>query len=407
MYNKNTITKEELINLIQSSKTMEDAASKLEIDRRTLLRLREKFGIVHISANVNKKTEEYFSDPSLLDVEKEKDGWLTEEELEEAWRGVPEDVRKMFMDHAPTNIRKEAEDNLSLMKEVLVNNAPKEEVKPKLESFTKIAEKQSKQIELKALESNLLIDTNDYTHIVIPDCQISPGVPTEFLEWIGKYIAHIKPKRVICLGDFADMKSLYNYKKESFDSNEYKADIESAIDAMEVLMRPILDEMKKTDWKPSLDFVLGNHEHRITKVSNTDKKIGSFISVDDLRYKKFGWTVHDFLVPAILDNIAYAHYFTSTNMGAPIPSAKNLVDRKHMSCVMGHRQNWEMHRTDRPDGTSIVGLLAGSCYLHDEEYLGPQGNNYSRQIWVLNNIDRGSFTPVPIELKQLKRVYGN
>ena len=311
-----------------------------------------------------------------------------------------------LQEYIPT-VKKQAEDNLNLMKEVLVNNLPKEEAKPKLEKFNKLSNTVN-QKELESLESNSLVDSTLMTHVVIPDCQIKPGVDTSFLDWIGKYIAHIKPNRIICLGDFADMQSLYNYKKESFDSAQYKEDINSAIDAMEILMSPIRDEMRKCpDWKPTFDFTLGNHEYRITKVANTDKKIGSFISVDDLRYEKFGWTVHDFLKPVILDDIAYAHYFTATNMGAPIPSAKNLVDRKHMSCVMGHRQNWEMHRTGRPDGTEIRGLLAGSCYLHDEDYLGYQNNDYSRQIWVLNNIHKGSFNPIQVELKQLKRVYGN
>lgn len=394
MIDKNTITRENLIELIQSSKTMEDAASKLNIDRRSLLRLREKFGIVHISANV--KTT----------METDDKSFISEDLNQQAWNEVPEEIRNQLQEYIPT-AKKQAEDNLNLMKEVLVNNLPKEEAKPKLEKFNKLSNTVN-QKELESLESNSLVDSTLMTHVVIPDCQIKPGVDTSFLDWIGKYIAHIKPNRIICLGDFADMQSLYNYKKESFDSAQYKEDINSAIDAMEVLMRPIMEAMARDfDWKPTFDFTLGNHEHRITKVANTDKKIGSFISVDDLRYKKYGWTVHDFLKPVILDDIAYAHYFTATNMGAPIPSAKNLVDRKHMSCVMGHRQNWEMHRTGRPDGTEIRGLLAGSCYLHDEDYLGYQNNDYSRQIWVLNNIHKGSFNPIQIELKQLKRVYGN
>jgi uncharacterized protein involved in tolerance to divalent cations len=390
MIDRKTITKENLISLIQSSKTMEDAAVKLGVDRRTLLRLREKFGVVHVSANVNNKHEVRYEEE------------IKQPTLNEALGRIPE-VKPSLRE-----INLNADNNLNLLREVLVVNLPKEEKKkPSLEKFTGFIGKKTKEVEMEAIKSKLLIDTNDYTHIVISDCQVSPGVDTSYLEWIGKYIAYVKPQRVICLGDFADMKSLYNYKKENFDSEEYKADVKSAKDAMAILMKPILEEISKGEWKPSLDLTLGNHEHRITKVAKSDKKIGSFISVDDLEYEKYGWTVHDFLVPVTLDGIAYCHYFTATNMGAPIPSAKNLVDRKHMSCVMGHRQHYETHRASRPDGTNIVGLLAGSSYVHDEDYLGPQNNDYSRQIWVLNNIDRGSFTPVPIELKQLRRVYGN
>ncbi len=421
MIDRKTITKENLINLIQNSKTMEDAASKLGVDRRTLLRLREKFGVVHISANVNNKHEVRYEEEIKQPTLNEALGRIPEVS-KTPWTGVHlSDVPKedilykgdcyisgSALPKSITQLNLNADNNLNLLRKVLVDNLPKEEKKkPSLEKFTGFIGKKTREVEMEAIQSKLLIDTNDYTHVVISDCQVSPGVDTSYLEWIGKYIAYVKPQRIICLGDFADMKSLYNYKKESFDSEEYKADVKSAKDAMAILMKPILEEIAKTEWKPSLDLTLGNHEHRITKVAKADKKIGSFISVDDLEYEKYGWTVHDFLVPVTLDGIAYCHYFTATNMGAPIPSAKNLVDRKHMSCVMGHRQHYETHRASRPDGTTIVGLLAGSSYVHDEDYLGPQNNDYSRQIWVLNNIDRGSFTPVPIELKQLKRVYGN
>jgi len=44
--------------------------------------------------------------------------------------------------------------------------------------------------------------------LVVPDCQIKEGVPTEHLEWAGKAICDYRPDVVINIGDFADMPSL-------------------------------------------------------------------------------------------------------------------------------------------------------------------------------------------------------
>jgi hypothetical protein len=111
----------------------------------------------------------------------------------------------------------------------------------------------------------------------------------------------------------------------------------------------------------------------------------------------------------IVDGYAHhnCHYFTSGLMGRPVVSARHLVQRKHQSCVMGHVQNWEMHREVRADGTPILGLFVGSCYEHNEDYLGPQGNNYSRGIWMLHEVSQGDFQPAYISLKYLRGKYGN
>lgn len=53
MFNYDSITKEELINIIKSSKSMELAALRIGIDRRTLLRLREYHGIVNTQVNIS------------------------------------------------------------------------------------------------------------------------------------------------------------------------------------------------------------------------------------------------------------------------------------------------------------------------------------------------------------------
>lgn len=251
--------------------------------------------------------------------------------------------------------------------------------------------------------------SGDKTHIVIPDCQVKHGVSIEYLSHIGLYIAEKKPDVIVCIGDFADMESLglYDVGKKSFEGRRYKKDVEATIAGMSSLMEPIRAAMKADpSWKPELHLTLGNHENRIDRCINSDPKLEGTISMDDLKFKEFGWNVHEFLKPIVVDGIAYAHYFTSGAMGRPVSSARALVTKKHQSAVMGHVQNWEMHREVKADGTPIMGMFVGSCYEHDEDYLGPQGNNYGRQIWVLHEVKGdGSFLPKPVTLSYLKSKY--
>lgn len=52
-----------------------------------------------------------------------------------------------------------------------------------------------------------------------------------------------------------------------------------------------------------------------------------------------------------------------------------------------------------------LGIIAGSCYEHDEDYLGPQGNNHFRGILMAYDVQNGSFDEHFVSLKYLKEHY--
>ena len=84
------------------------------------------------------------------------------------------------------------------------------------------------------------------THLIIPDTQVKPGVPTNHLDWIGAAIVDYMPDVVVHIGDHADMPSLSSYDKgkKSFEGRRYADDIKSARDAMAQLVKPLEDYNK-------------------------------------------------------------------------------------------------------------------------------------------------------------------
>lgn len=248
---------------------------------------------------------------------------------------------------------------------------------------------------------------------IIPDCQVKQGVDLSYLTWIGKYLAEKKPDIIVQIGDFADMPSLSSYDvgKKNFEGRTYKADVEATKEAMGLLMAPIKAEQEKLKrnkekrWKPKLILTLGNHEDRINRAINLDRKLDGLISISDLGYEDFGWMVIPYLQVEVIEGIAFSHYFTTGVMGRPVTSAAALLSKKHMSAIMGHVQHRQIAYGQRADGSQMTGLFVGSCYLHDEDYLGNQGNNYWRGIWMLHEVSNGSFDEMPVSLQYLKRVY--
>lgn len=250
-------------------------------------------------------------------------------------------------------------------------------------------------------------------HLVIPDTQVRPGDDLQFLECIGHYIVDKQPDKIICLGDFADMPSLSSYDvgKRSFEGRRYTIDIESAQEGMEKLMAPLKEYNKRmrrsrhAQYLPDLVFLLGNHEQRIERAVENDAKLEGLLSTKDLGFENWGWRIHPFLEVVLLDGVAYSHYFTSGILGRPCASAITQLRRTNMSSVSGHQQGLQIHLGSRADGTRITSIIAGSCYEHEENYLGPQGNQHWNGVLMLHDVHEGEFDLMPVSLKYLKAKY--
>lgn len=244
-------------------------------------------------------------------------------------------------------------------------------------------------------------------HFVLPDVQAKPGIDFTYLENIGKYVVAKQPDKIICIGDFADMESLSSYDRgtKSFEGRRYVKDVEAAREAMATFLNPILQynatqkRNGKRQYKPELHLTLGNHEHRIVRAVNDDSKLDGVLSVSDLDYEGYGWKVYPFLEVVVLDGVAYSHYFPTGVAGRPSPSAQSQLMKKHMSCIAGHQQGLQIATGYRADGRMLTSVIAGSCYEHNEDYMGPQQNQHWRGALMLHDVKDGAFDIMPISLK--------
>lgn len=250
-------------------------------------------------------------------------------------------------------------------------------------------------------------------HMIIPDTQCDPGRPDDHLTWAGKYAVAQKPDVIIHLGDHWNLGSLSSYDKGkgNMEGRRYKEDIKAGNKGMDKFMAPIYKEQqrqrkaKEKLYKPKLIFIMGNHEHRIDRAINDNVQLEGVIGYDDFNLKGHGWNVAPFLEVKVLNGVAYSHYFTSGVMGRPVSSARALLTKKHMSCVMGHVQDRDIAFGKRGDGTPMTALFAGIFYQHDESYLNPQTNESWRGLWMLHEVKDGGFDEMAVSLNYLKRKY--
>lgn len=250
-------------------------------------------------------------------------------------------------------------------------------------------------------------------HFILPDVQAKPGVDFTYLTKIGKYVVAKQPDVLICIGDFADMPSLSSYDvgTKAFEGKRYVKDIAAVHEAMEAFLKPIKEHNAKQkangkkQYKPRMVLTLGNHENRINKAVNNDPKLEGVLSIDDLGYEEYGWEVYPFLEVVVIDGIAYSHYFVTGVAGRPSSTAAVQLRKTNMSCIAGHQQGKQIAYATRADGSTITSIIAGSCYEHNEDYMGPQGNKHWRGCFMLHEVDNGTFDEMWISLNYLNKKY--
>lgn len=253
------------------------------------------------------------------------------------------------------------------------------------------------------------------THLFVPDTQVKPGVPTDHLRWIGQYILDRRPDVIVHAGDHWDLPSLSSYDGPlGMEGRRYVADVEAGNAALALITAPLFrlqaEQRRKGRpvYEPELHLLRGNHEYRIQRALNDNAQLVGTISYDDLESP--GWQVHDFLKPVFIDSIGYSHFWSHPMTGKPYGGlvATRLKTIGH-SFTQGHVQTLDtaMRFIHGPDGpVQQRGLVAGACYLHDEDYKGYQGNAHWRGVIVKHEVDGlGGYDLMEVSLDFLARKY--
>lgn len=244
-------------------------------------------------------------------------------------------------------------------------------------------------------------------HLYIPDPQVKKGVPINHAHWIAQYAIDKHVDVVVLGGDVYDLPSLSSYDKRGSKKVEGRRLLDD-LDAGDRFLEILAETWTKRRFKPALHVTLGNHENRLARAIDENPQQLEGI-VRDFAFERFGWTVHPFLKPVEIDGVRYAHFFPNSSSGAVTqtkrgaPSARAQVQRQLCSATAGHQQGLDVAIVPTASGLRR-GLIAGSCYLHDEDYMGPL-NNYWRGVILKHAVEGGDYALCEVPLAFLETKY--
>ena len=124
------------------------------------------------------------------------------------------------------------------------------------------------------------------THLVIPDIHAHYSHHNKRAEYLGKFIADVKPDTVVNLGDSADLPSLAGFDKgkRSFHGKTYKADVDSHLDFQDRLWHYVKKTKKRL---PERHVLVGNHEYIIHRALEIQPELEGTIGLADLQLDRY------------------------------------------------------------------------------------------------------------------------
>lgn len=242
----------------------------------------------------------------------------------------------------------------------------------------------------------------------IPDLQVAPGVPTDHLDWIGAWVKDRRPDVLVQGGDWGEMGSCSSYEKAgtlSAEGRSTRADLRAVRDSAMRL------DAAMSGWRPRKVVTLGNHEVRLDRYVDAHPEERDSYADDPFGLEALGWEVHPFLSPVEINGVWFSHFFPRSGTGrvmqtkAGAPNALTMVKREMRSCVAGHTQGLDVACLT-VGGRTLRGVIAGSCYLHELDFLSPQGNSHWAGVLEMNEVHDGHFDLVEVSLDYLCRRYG-
>lgn len=251
--------------------------------------------------------------------------------------------------------------------------------------------------------------------LVIADTQRRPdnvqlNTPLDIA--IGNMIVAEQPEVVVHIGDHFDMPSLSTYdmpknNRRTIDGREVAADVAAGRQSMDRILAPLRDlqqrqkDSKHKVYRPRMVFTLGNHEERILRFP----ELRGLVGIPDL-FAGTPWEVYDYLEPVTFGGVEFVHFAANALSGRPFGgSAEYRLNKTKMSVVQGHEQTFKYAMEFLNNGRALSFLVGGSCYLHDEPYKGPQGNNHFRGGFILHNVKDGIYDLEQVSCARMMEEY--
>ncbi len=247
--------------------------------------------------------------------------------------------------------------------------------------------------------------------LVIGDAHVDDEQDLSRFDALGNYILDKKPEYVVIIGDFLSFNCLSAWdrdKRKLMENRRYSSEIEAGNEALNRMAMPLQEwrKRRKQSYSPSVIYLEGNHEDRLTRYLQGDPTFDGQVGVvKDLYLEERGIEYVPFKENFNIDGVSFTHIPISSS-GRPISNptcAQKALRLYHNSVVFGHTHTLDHCAEHKQNAPHLNQALSVGCFFeHVDEYAKGSMTNYWRGIVHLNTYSENRFDYQTIAMSRLK-----
>lgn len=261
------------------------------------------------------------------------------------------------------------------------------------------------------------------TILCIGDAHTCPEKSNAHWDCIGNLIADRRPDKVITMGDWSSLDSLSHWNanrkgNRTLEGKRYLAEIESANDALDRLLQPIISlqayqrDIHKTLYRPELVFLTGNHDSWADQFADSNAALHGFIDYQaQLKLKERGFLVIPDKGRYFSDGICFMHAPVAANgkLISGMNALKAALAITNQSMVFAHTHRKESLAANRVGSDDLIQVMTVGCCFEGiaGEYVHGATTSEWRGVVMQHTWEGapGRFDAEEISLERLKREY--
>lgn len=193
------------------------------------------------------------------------------------------------------------------------------------------------RVRVKAYNPNSVYDLPVRKVVAIGDIHRKPGMPTDNMKYIGRFVAESSPDNVVDIGDFGEFESCEMHSAAGSASQArrptFQDDIESCEDGLAAYHSEIgVGEIPH-------DITYGNHEYRAWRMEEMAPNLAGTLTLQvDQMFARYRWRTTPYRHWIFLEGVGFTHVPHSI-MGKPIGGRypeNTIGNQATHSIVFGH-----------------------------------------------------------------------
>jgi predicted phosphodiesterase len=185
------------------------------------------------------------------------------------------------------------------------------------------------------------------------------------LTWAARMASEHRYDRIIQVGDWSTFDSVNQHDDNATmaarSKPSVKVDLENLTQSHQAFRRGMAE-----DYRPKLDFLLGNHENRLERFENANpESVGTFTLARDETFAQFGWRSRPYGELFYVEGVAFTHH--PTNGAGRAYGGKTgpqrAANESTVPVVSGHTHRRQVHDSPKIGPVDVISMVEVGCGL--------------------------------------------